>query len=72
MSGGYIENYLLEKSRVVAQAAGERNYHAFYLLLAGAPDQARTALALQPSSSYHYLNQSQVYEIEGLDEVGGP
>lgn len=54
--GGHINNYLLEKSRVVQQQAGERNFHAFYLLLMGASEQELNKLNLNKHiANYKYL-----------------
>jgi len=45
--GAKIQNYLLEKSRLVGQTEGERNYHIFYQLLRGASCQTRAAIGLE-------------------------
>ena len=52
-----IEKYLLEKSRIISQATGERNYHVFYYLLAGADVELRRELKLLQLNQYHYLTQ---------------
>ncbi|XP_063377350.1 myosin heavy chain 95F [Cydia fagiglandana] len=53
--GGHISHYLLEKSRICTQSAEERNYHVFYLLCAGAPQELRAALKITKPDDYHYL-----------------
>ncbi|NXS81259.1 MYO15 protein, partial [Erpornis zantholeuca] len=66
--GTSISQYLLEKSRVVFQAQGERNYHVFYELLAGLPVEKKEEMYLQEPESYFYLNQGRACEVLGKED----
>ncbi|NWZ98600.1 MYO15 protein, partial [Nesospiza acunhae] len=66
--GTSISQYLLEKSRVVFQAHGERNYHVFYELLAGLPVEQKEEMYLQEAESYFYLNQGRACEVLGKED----
>ncbi|KAH7544217.1 hypothetical protein JRO89_XS15G0130300 [Xanthoceras sorbifolium] len=67
--GAKIQTFLLEKSRVVQLATGERSYHIFYQLCAGAPSLLKETLNLKTASEYNYLNQSECLTIEGVDDA---
>ncbi|XP_031110719.1 myosin-6-like [Ipomoea triloba] len=67
ISGAAIRTYLLERSRVCQVSDPERNYHCFYMLCA-APAEDVQRYKLGNPRTFHYLNQSNCYELDGLDD----
>ncbi|XP_053334100.1 myosin VIa isoform X2 [Clarias gariepinus] len=55
--GGFVSHYLLEKSRICRQGKEERNYHIFYRLCAGAPEDIREKFHLSSPNTFRYLNR---------------
>jgi myosin heavy subunit len=68
--GGNIINYLLEKSRVVQQTEGERNYHIFYQLISAANTNSnlQEELKLQDAELFAYTGQSGVIKVKGISD----
>ncbi|XP_042463506.1 myosin-6-like isoform X1 [Zingiber officinale] len=67
ISGAAIRTYLLERSRVCQISDPERNYHCFYMLCA-APPEDRKRYKLENPRTFHYLNQSNCYQLDGVDD----
>ncbi|GFY98486.1 myosin family protein with Dil [Actinidia rufa] len=68
ISGAAIRTYLLERSRVCQISDPERNYHCFYHLCS-APPEVRQKYKLENPKSFHYLNQSNCYELDGVNDA---
>ncbi|KAL3325554.1 hypothetical protein AABB24_036670 [Solanum stoloniferum] len=67
--GANVQAFLFEKSKVVQLAHGERSYHIFYQLCAGAPSALRDKLKLKGASEYNFLNQSNSLVIHNVDDA---
>ncbi|CAN6478842.1 unnamed protein product [Victoria cruziana] len=68
ISGAAIRTYLLERSRVCQISDPERNYHCFYRLCA-APSEIVEKYKLGNPKAFHYLNQSNCYELAGVSDA---
>ncbi|KAL0392637.1 UNVERIFIED_CONTAM: Myosin-8 [Sesamum radiatum] len=79
ISGAAIRTYLLERSRVCQVSDPERNYHCFYMLCAGpkrgngyygpsGKDLDIERYKLGDPRLFHYLNQSNCYELDGIND----
>jgi myosin I len=66
--GANINNYLLEKSRVVGQIKNERNFHIFYQFAKAASASHRQNFGVQEPGSYVYLSRSKCLDVEGMDD----
>ncbi|PIO64475.1 hypothetical protein TELCIR_13894 [Teladorsagia circumcincta] len=63
-----MQNDLLEKSRVIKQAPGERCYHIFYQIYSGAVKGLKERLMLtRPIKEYHFVAQAET-TIDGVDD----
>ncbi|XP_031437003.1 unconventional myosin-VIIb isoform X2 [Clupea harengus] len=69
IQGAHMEQYLLEKSRVCHQAPKERNYHIFYCLLLGLPEDQKKILSLGKAEDYSYLRASGCISCESRDDA---
>jgi myosin heavy subunit len=65
--GGTIKKYLLEKSRIVWQAAGERNFHILVEIFE-LPAAMKAKYALTKPEDYFYINQGGSIRAEGWDD----
>lgn len=67
--GAKIRTYLLERSRLVYQPLNERNYHIFYQILSGLPQELKDSLKLTKPEDYFYMNQGGETSIPGVDDA---
>jgi myosin heavy chain 6/7 len=70
LAGGFIDVYLLEKSRVTYQQANERGYHIFFQLLEIGPVdnlQGMCELSCDPYD-YFFVSQGKV-KVDSIDDI---
>merc|ERR1712135_90672 len=70
LSGGDIEVYLLEKSRVVFQLSAERNYHIFFqIMYCKDPSVLEMCLVSDNPKDYFWAGQQGVITVDRMDDT---
>jgi myosin V len=70
LCGAKINTYLLEKVRIVSQSKGERNYHAFYQVVAGAnPQEAERWRLKGGADAFRFINQSGCTTLKNVSDA---
>eukprot|EP00072_Mus_musculus_P025957 NP_680779.3 myosin-IIIa [Mus musculus] len=65
--GAQISEYLLEKSRVIHQAIGEKNFHIFYYIYAGLAEKKKLALYKLPENKPpRYLQNDNLRTVQDM------
>ncbi|EWM24203.1 myosin 29 [Nannochloropsis gaditana] len=70
--GAEITNYLLEKTRIVRQAEGERNFHIFYQIIRGGDKDLLADLCLDEkdgTGAFRYLTHGHCTDIAGKSDA---
>jgi len=69
LAGGFIDVYLLEKSRVTYQQPNERGYHIFFQLVEEGPVPGLQELVLMTTDPYDYffISQGKV-KVDSIDD----
>uniref|UniRef100_A0A4W3JKB0 Myosin IG n=1 Tax=Callorhinchus milii TaxID=7868 RepID=A0A4W3JKB0_CALMI len=70
-TGGHICNYLLEKSRVIIQQVGERNFHSFYQLILGGSKELLQSLHLQNDAAAYAFTREGSSSNVIINDRGG-
>ncbi|VDD93269.1 unnamed protein product, partial [Enterobius vermicularis] len=64
-----IEHYLLEKSRVIRQAPGERCYHIFYQMTSDYKPELKPLLKIdKPLKDYYFVAQAEL-TVDGMNDA---
>lgn len=66
--GGRIRSYLLEKSRVVNPARGERSFHIFYFVKGLSDADKRMYHLDQPPQFFNYLRKSECFDVPSIND----
>lgn len=69
IKGAQIEQYLLEKSRIIGQQKGERNYHIFYMMHQGGTADEKAKWALKSREEYKNIMGGQCPDLASWNDV---